>query len=168
AGSCPGRAGDGTGSGGLEGAEPAAGDRAGGRVRFPGATGPAAAAGAGLAGAGSGASSPAGSTQRGPRLHRLRNGARRAGSRAGQPPQLVAARPGGAGRLPAGRPVRAGTGRLAAVREAPGEVHRADREDPSVMKILILGAGQVGSSVAASLASENNDITVVDTDTHRL
>jgi trk system potassium uptake protein TrkA len=36
------------------------------------------------------------------------------------------------------------------------------------MKILILGAGQVGSSVAASLASENNDITVVDTDTHRL
>ena len=36
------------------------------------------------------------------------------------------------------------------------------------MKILILGAGQVGSSVAASLATENNDITVVDTDHQRL
>ena len=31
------------------------------------------------------------------------------------------------------------------------------------MKILILGAGQVGSSVAAHLASEANDITLVDT-----
>ena len=30
------------------------------------------------------------------------------------------------------------------------------------MKILILGAGQVGSSVAASLAREDDDITVVD------
>lgn len=36
------------------------------------------------------------------------------------------------------------------------------------MKILILGAGQVGSSVAAALASENNDITVVDSDKSRL
>src|SRR5690606_14950462 len=36
------------------------------------------------------------------------------------------------------------------------------------MKILILGAGQVGSSVAAALASENNDITVVDTDPSKL
>jgi trk system potassium uptake protein TrkA len=36
------------------------------------------------------------------------------------------------------------------------------------MKILILGAGQVGSSVAESLATENNDITVVDTDHHKL
>ena len=32
------------------------------------------------------------------------------------------------------------------------------------MKILILGAGQVGSSLAQNLASEANDITVVDTD----
>lgn len=32
------------------------------------------------------------------------------------------------------------------------------------MKILILGAGQVGSTVAANLASESNDITLVDTD----
>ncbi len=32
------------------------------------------------------------------------------------------------------------------------------------MKILILGAGQVGRSVANNLASEANDITVVDTD----
>ncbi|MDH5190337.1 MAG: Trk system potassium transporter TrkA [Gammaproteobacteria bacterium] len=36
------------------------------------------------------------------------------------------------------------------------------------MKIIILGAGQVGSSVAANLASESNDITVVDTDTASL
>ncbi len=36
------------------------------------------------------------------------------------------------------------------------------------MKILILGAGQVGASVAAALASENSDITVVDTDAARL
>ncbi len=36
------------------------------------------------------------------------------------------------------------------------------------MKILILGAGSVGTSVAAALASEDNDITVVDTDTLRL
>jgi trk system potassium uptake protein TrkA len=36
------------------------------------------------------------------------------------------------------------------------------------MKIIILGAGQVGSTVAANLASEANDITVVDTDTERL
>ena len=32
------------------------------------------------------------------------------------------------------------------------------------MKIIILGAGQVGSSVAENLVSEANDITVVDTD----
>jgi trk system potassium uptake protein TrkA len=36
------------------------------------------------------------------------------------------------------------------------------------MKILILGAGTVGTSVAASLAGEDNDITVVDTDAIRL
>ncbi len=36
------------------------------------------------------------------------------------------------------------------------------------MKILILGAGQVGTSVAANLVSEANDITVVDTDAKRL
>ena len=30
------------------------------------------------------------------------------------------------------------------------------------MKIIILGAGQVGSSVAQNLASEANDITVID------
>ena len=36
------------------------------------------------------------------------------------------------------------------------------------MKILILGAGQVGSSVAESLVSEANDITIVDTDPARL
>lgn len=32
------------------------------------------------------------------------------------------------------------------------------------MKIIVLGAGQVGSTVAQSLASEDNDVTVVDTD----
>lgn len=36
------------------------------------------------------------------------------------------------------------------------------------MKIIILGAGQVGTSVAENLVSEANDITVVDTDTERL
>jgi trk system potassium uptake protein TrkA len=36
------------------------------------------------------------------------------------------------------------------------------------LKILILGAGQVGSSVAESLVSEKNDVTVVDTNTERL
>ena len=36
------------------------------------------------------------------------------------------------------------------------------------MKIIILGAGQVGSSVAANLASEANDITIVDVDTKLL
>lgn len=36
------------------------------------------------------------------------------------------------------------------------------------MKILILGAGRVGQSVAASLLSERNDITIIDTDPVRL
>jgi trk system potassium uptake protein TrkA len=36
------------------------------------------------------------------------------------------------------------------------------------MKIIILGAGQVGSSVAAALVSEANDITVVDSESHCL
>jgi len=36
------------------------------------------------------------------------------------------------------------------------------------MKIIILGAGQVGGTVAESLVSEQNDITVVDTDAARL
>ncbi|MDR2186995.1 MAG: Trk system potassium transporter TrkA [Azonexus sp.] len=36
------------------------------------------------------------------------------------------------------------------------------------MKIIILGAGQVGSSVAEGLTSEQNDITVVDFDNGRL
>ncbi|WP_311223451.1 MULTISPECIES: Trk system potassium transporter TrkA [unclassified Acidovorax] len=36
------------------------------------------------------------------------------------------------------------------------------------MKIIILGAGRVGYSVAESLVSEQNDITVIDTDAERL
>ncbi|HEY3488087.1 MAG TPA: Trk system potassium transporter TrkA [Gammaproteobacteria bacterium] len=36
------------------------------------------------------------------------------------------------------------------------------------MKIIILGAGAVGSSIANILSDENNDITVVDIDAHRL
>jgi trk system potassium uptake protein TrkA len=36
------------------------------------------------------------------------------------------------------------------------------------LKILILGAGQVGASVAESLVSEKNDVTVVDTSQERL
>ncbi len=36
------------------------------------------------------------------------------------------------------------------------------------MKIIILGAGQVGGTLAANLASEHNDITIVDSDAERL
>jgi trk system potassium uptake protein TrkA len=36
------------------------------------------------------------------------------------------------------------------------------------MKILILGAGRVGTSVAENLVSEHNDITLIDTDARRL
>ena len=36
------------------------------------------------------------------------------------------------------------------------------------MKILILGAGQVGASVASTLAREDDDITLVDTDISNL
>ena len=36
------------------------------------------------------------------------------------------------------------------------------------MKIIVLGAGQVGSSIAEYLSREGNDITVVDTDQERL
>jgi trk system potassium uptake protein TrkA len=36
------------------------------------------------------------------------------------------------------------------------------------MKIIILGAGRVGTSVAESLVSESNDITVVDSDRNRV
>jgi trk system potassium uptake protein TrkA len=41
-------------------------------------------------------------------------------------------------------------------------------EDARRMNIVILGAGRVGESVAESLASEANDITVIDTDPARL
>ena len=36
------------------------------------------------------------------------------------------------------------------------------------MKIVILGAGQVGSTVASALVHEDNDITIVDIDERRL
>lgn len=36
------------------------------------------------------------------------------------------------------------------------------------MKIIILGAGQVGASLAENLVGENNDITVIDTSSERL
>jgi len=36
------------------------------------------------------------------------------------------------------------------------------------LKIIILGAGQVGANLAQSLAAENNDITVIDLDASRL
>ena len=36
------------------------------------------------------------------------------------------------------------------------------------MKIIILGAGQVGGTLAEHLANEQNDITVVDTDSAKL
>jgi trk system potassium uptake protein TrkA len=35
-------------------------------------------------------------------------------------------------------------------------------------KVIILGAGQVGSSVASSLVSEDNDITIIDLDAKKL
>src|SRR5829696_5225495 len=41
-------------------------------------------------------------------------------------------------------------------------------ESAALMKIVILGAGQVGSSVAENLVSEANDITVVDLSADRL
>jgi trk system potassium uptake protein TrkA len=41
-------------------------------------------------------------------------------------------------------------------------------ESGTLMKIVILGAGQVGSSVAENLVSEANDITVVDLSAERL
>ena len=36
------------------------------------------------------------------------------------------------------------------------------------MKIIILGAGQVGSTLAANLVSEDNDITLIDDESMRL
>jgi len=36
------------------------------------------------------------------------------------------------------------------------------------MNIIILGAGQVGTSVAENLALESNDVTMVDTNIERL
>ncbi|MCX9458636.1 NAD-binding protein, partial [Vibrio cholerae] len=36
------------------------------------------------------------------------------------------------------------------------------------MKIIILGAGQVGGTLAENLVGENNDITIVDQDPERL
>ncbi len=36
------------------------------------------------------------------------------------------------------------------------------------MKIIILGAGQVGGTLAENLVGENNDITIVDKDPERL
>ena len=36
------------------------------------------------------------------------------------------------------------------------------------MRIVILGAGQVGSTVASALVHEDNDITIVDKDEQRL
>ncbi|HCI88613.1 MAG TPA: Trk system potassium transport protein TrkA, partial [Gammaproteobacteria bacterium] len=36
------------------------------------------------------------------------------------------------------------------------------------MKIIILGANQVGSALAETLSNEKNDITIVDEDSERL
>jgi trk system potassium uptake protein TrkA len=36
------------------------------------------------------------------------------------------------------------------------------------MKIIILGTGRIGESVASTLVSERNDITVIDRDAQRL
>ena len=45
---------------------------------------------------------------------------------------------------------------------------RRGEKKGDVLRIIILGAGQVGSSVAESLVSEANDITIVDTNPERL
>ena len=45
---------------------------------------------------------------------------------------------------------------------------RADGDAAARWKIVILGAGRVGQSVAESLLTERNDITVIDTDPQRL
>jgi glutamyl-tRNA reductase len=42
------------------------------------------------------------------------------------------------------------------------------RRGPALLEIIILGAGRVGESVAESLVSEQNDITVIDPDPERL
>src|SRR4249919_2453742 len=68
---------------------------------------------------------------------------------------------------------RSGNCSDSAVRAQPCLRYHGTRGQPfspcrAPMKILILGAAQVGSSVAAALATENNDITVVDTDPQRL
>src|SRR5262249_35589140 len=44
----------------------------------------------------------------------------------------------------------------------------ADHFGERAVKIVILGAGQVGASVAENLVSEANDITIVDTNAERL
>ena len=36
------------------------------------------------------------------------------------------------------------------------------------MNIVIIGAGQVGSSLATSLATEDNDVVIIDNDPERL
>jgi trk system potassium uptake protein TrkA len=45
---------------------------------------------------------------------------------------------------------------------------RSSKSKEGLVKILILGAGQVGSTVAESLVGEANDITVVDSDGEKL
>src|SRR5690606_8566082 len=49
-----------------------------------------------------------------------------------------------------------------------GDNRRALTGNPATMKIIIVGAGQVGGTLAEHLASEANDITVVDVDGNRL
>ena len=65
-----------------------------------------------------------------------------------------------------------GLGRVYNCALFPGGARRfrvpAIRWGESALRIVILGAGQVGSSVAENLVSEANDITVVDTDAGRL
>ena len=49
------------------------------------------------------------------------------------------------------------------------ELQRGSLKEQSIMKILILGAGRVGSSLAEMLVSDDkSDVTVVDTHTEAL
>ena len=97
------------------------------------------------------------------RARRARAAARRARAR------LARARRRARGRATRGSAAagaRAGGARTAAAPVPDAGAAHADNR--ARMNIIILGAGRVGESVAENLVSEQNDITVIDTDPHRL
>src|SRR5690606_18196758 len=58
--------------------------------------------------------------------------------------------------------------RSAPIREARAYNARSSERGAAHVKIIILGAGQVGTSVAENLVSEANDITLVDSNAELL